>query len=252
MAFDPRVVERDGLFDVAVASVRAVLENQRLAAEVRRQVEELQESRARIAAAGWAERRQVERDLHDGAQQQFLAVAATLAQVDLAPDDELRPMVVEARQRLREGLAELRRLARGIHPAALSQGGLAAALPALCAATPTRCDLDIDTGLGAGRLDATVESAAYFVVAEAVTNAVKHAAGASIRISVRTCGDVLEADVSDTGPGGTRVEPGGGIAGLRDRVEAVGGHLDVHSDPCVDHPASHGSTVSARLPLRPH
>ncbi len=104
---------------------------------------------------------------------------------------------------------------------------------------------------GTPRLDATIESAAYFLVAEAVANAVKHADGAAIRVCVRAAGDQLVAEVADAGPGGARAEAGGGLAGLRDRVEAVGGRLDVHSDPCPNHPAAHGSTVRARLPLSP-
>ncbi|MEO7130528.1 MAG: ATP-binding protein [Dermatophilaceae bacterium] len=236
---------------VTLAAASIVLENTRLALERTAHLAELGESRARIVQAGVTQRRGLERDLHDGAQQSLLAVATTLSRATLAPDGaDLRPLLDDARAQLSAALAELRNLAHGIHPAALSQGGLAAGLAAL---VPGRhLDLRLGPGLADGeRLPPPVESTAYFVVAEAVTNAVKHAAGSEIVVELRLDPGrddrpgALLIRVRDHGLGGAVAVPIGGLAGLGDRVRALGGTLT------IDSPPGQGTRVDARLPLDP-
>ncbi len=160
-----------------------------------------------------------------------------------------RELVAEAREGLRGALDELRRLARGIHPAALSQGGLAAALPALCASTPLPVDLEVDRGVRARRLPPVVESAAYFFVAEALSNAVKHSGAARVCVRVSTGSSGLEVRVEDDGTGAARLVPSGGLAGLADRVQALGGVVELHTDPCPLHGDRRGTSVRALMPI---
>lgn len=248
IAFNPKVIARDGLLDVAVAAAKSGLLNQALAHQVQNQLHEIQASRTRIAEAGWAERRRVERDLHDGAQQQFLAIMATLASADLVDDANVRPLLREARGQLGDALGELRRLARGIHPAVLTQGGLVAAIPSLQQLDPDKIQVTVDPHLGPGTVTPAIESAAFFVVAEAVTNAHRHADATQVRVTVKIDGPFLVATVADDGRGDAEITTGGGLAGIRDRVEALGGQLVLHRDPCLAHPHS-GSTVKMTLPL---
>ena len=249
VSYSPDAVQDTALLRTAMAAVRVGAENIRLNADLLARMAELRESRARIVEAGMTERRRVERDLHDGAQQQFLAVAATLALTDLVDDGQVREVVDDARARLSSALRELRQLARGIHPAALSQGGLAAALPTLAAAAdPTPVQINVDADLTVNRPPPAQESAVYFLVAEALTNAVRHARSARVRVDVGREQDQLVASISDDGAGGAQIVPGGGLAGLVDRVEALGGHLNVHGDPCSNHPNSRGTTLTASLP----
>lgn len=249
VSLNPSAVQDEGLLRIALAAVRVGAENIQLNADLLARMSELRESRARIVEAGLAERRRVERDLHDGAQQQFLAVAATLARAGLEADSEMREVVADAQARLAAALRELRQLARGIHPAALSQGGLPAALPSLCAGVPYEVEMRIDPGLGTRRPPPGQESAVYFFVAEALTNAVKHAQPHCVTIEVRRVDDRLQAEVADDGSGGARVLPGGGLAGLADRVEALSGTFRIHSDPCPEHPTGSGTTLAVELPL---
>jgi signal transduction histidine kinase len=235
----------DELLEAAVGAVRLGIENSRLHDELMTHMEEVRQSRARIVEASAAERRRVERDLHDGVQQQLLAIAALLSRAGLAADgDSMRPKVDRARRQLQDALAELRRLAHGIHPAALSQGGLPTALPELALMSPVPVHVHLDEQLRERGLPESVESTVYFVVAEALANVSKHADAASAGVRVEIVdGTTLVLTVQDDGVGGAVAVKGGGIAGLADRVHALGGSLTVG-------PAQGGGTVlSASIPL---
>lgn len=227
---------------LVLAATAVVLANTRLTAERAAHLAELEASRTRIVEAGEARRRDLERDLHDGAQQHLLTVATTISRARLATGTEqLDSTLDEARSQLSAAMEELRRLARGIHPAVLSQAGLVPALEALTAGG----DAELVAGPGLnvdGQLPQAVESTAYFVVAEAVTNARKHSAG-RIRVEVDRDDQALRASVSDDGGGGARVGPAGGLRGLVDRAQALGGTLDVSSPP------GQGTTVRLELPV---
>ncbi len=235
---DPELVE-------AVSAAAAIaIENERLQAESAQRVVELQASRERIVAAGDAERRRLERNLHDGAQQRLVAIALQLRllqgriQSDPAAAEEL---ATAASDELALSLAELRELARGIHPAVLEHG-LAAALQSL--ATRSVVDTSLDYEL-AGPLPEQVELAAYFVASEALANVAKYAHASSVRIRMWREEDVARIEIADDGVGGAAGRGGSGLRGLADRVEALEGTLSVSSPP------AQGTTVTASLPCGP-
>jgi PAS domain S-box-containing protein len=199
-------------------------------------------SRARLVKAGDEQRRRLERNLHDGAQQRLVSVALTLrvARACVAADPRMAAKLLDdAAGELATGLEELREIARGIHPAILSEHGLRHALEALAERLPVAVAVDAPDE----RLPQDVEATAYYIVAEALTNVAKHAGAASARVSVRPDGAVLRCEVSDDGRGGADTAGGTGLLGLRDRAEAAGGTLTVRS------PAGAGTTVIATLPL---
>ena len=215
----------------------------RAAAELerRRQAGALRRSRARVIDAADAERRRVGRDLHDGAQQRLLAVGNLLKvarrQVD---DDHAAAEVLRlACAELDEAHAELRDLARGLHPVALSERGLRSALESLTVACAMPVALDVETG----ELPEDIELAAYFIVSESLTNASKYAAAGNVSIRVALDGSALVLEIADDGRGGANAAGGTGLHGLADRVDALGGEFEVHSPPGA------GTRVSARLPL---
>lgn len=225
---DPALEEQRDLVDGVTAVAQLALENERLQAEVRAQLEEVRASRERIVSAADAERRRIERNLHDGAQQRLvsLSLALNIAQAraaDAAP--EVAATLAEGAAELQRAIVELRELARGIHPAILSEAGLEPALESLAehAPMPVRVRADLD----GQRLPAVVEATAYFVVAEALTNVAKHAhaSRAELRATVRD--GWLHLRVSDDGRGGADPALGTGLRGLFDRVAAVGGRLRV-------------------------
>jgi signal transduction histidine kinase len=194
----------------------------------------------RLVAAADEARRQLERDLHDGAQQRLVLASLTLRRAAVeARGTPAEPLVAEAIDQLRQGLAELRDLARGIHPAALRERGLAPALAGLAARAP----LPVELRVTAPRVDASVESAVYFTVAEALTNVARHAGARSATVAVELDGDALRAVVADDGAGGADLRAGSGLRGLADRVHALGGTL------AVDSPPGGGTTLKAELPL---
>jgi signal transduction histidine kinase len=247
----PAVVDADAgalldpaLLRIVLAAASVVLANTRLTVERSAHLAELSASRARIVEAGVAQRRQLERDLHDGAQQHLLTVATTLSRAGMVNEQaEVQRALDDAREQLSTAMAELRRLARGIHPAALSQGGLAAGLESL-AALVDDVTVELGPGLSQGqRLDPAVEATAYFVVTEGVANAQKHA-GTPVRVVVDCDTSELTASIADQGPGGARVGSVGGLRGLTDRTHALGGTL------VIDSPAGAGTRVLLRLPLR--
>jgi signal transduction histidine kinase len=202
---------------------------------------DLAASRARIIAAADQERRRVVRDLHDGAQQRLVhtVVTLTLAQQALeASDEQAAPLVGEALEHARQGNRELRELAHGILPAVLTRGGLRAGVRSRV----ERLDLPIDVDVPAERFPAAVEASAYFIVAEALTNVVKHAHAehAEVRASVED--GTLRVEIRDDGIGGADPD-GQGLVGIGDRVTALGGRLKIES------PAGGGTLVAATLPL---
>jgi signal transduction histidine kinase len=202
------------------------LENSRLQAALLAQLHEVEQSRARIVAATLESRRQLERDLHDGAQQRLLALAATLGRLHRqASDPGLRAVAEEARADLRAALRELRDLAHGIHPASLSEGGLRRAVAAAAEGLP----LEVELAIPDRRWPADVETTAYFVICEGLTNAAKHARSATARISVTGDEKALTLMISDDGVGGASLDGGSGLRGLQDRVNALGGRLTMTS-----------------------
>ncbi len=217
-------------------------ENEQLNAELRAKVEELQASRARIVEAGYAERRRVERDLHDGAQQRLVALTMSLRLVrgKLGPDPEAAAELLdEAMEELGEATRELRELARGIHPAVLTDRGLEAALGGLADRSPVPVEV-LETP--PGRLPAPVESTAYFVVAEALTNVARYSAAEAATVRISRADGTVEIEVRDDGVGGADPANGTGLRGLEDRVAALEGALLIVS------PAGEGTTVIARIP----
>jgi signal transduction histidine kinase len=240
LVHDPALSERPDLLRSVAAAAGLALENERLQAQLRVQLEEVRASRARIVIAGDAERRRVERDLHDGAQQRFvtLALAIQMARARVeGPAAELAAMLDRASIELERGLAELRELARGLHPSILTEDGLAAAIGALA----ERSAVPVATSIPDRRFEPAIESAAYFVVAEALTNVAKYAPDASASVELGVEGDVLRLVVRDNGPGGAEAYPGSGLQGLEDRVAAVGGRFAVES------PIGKGTTITAEL-----
>jgi signal transduction histidine kinase len=227
------------LVHAAAAAAALAIDNERLKADLRARLEELRVSRLRIVQAGDDARRRIERDLHDGAQQRLVALALELRLLRARVGGEHAAAVDAITERLDGALTELRELARGIHPAILTEQGLGPALVALAgrAAGPVQTDVGIE-----GRLPAPVESAAYFMVAEALTNVAKHAPGADARVQVRRDGDALVVGVADGGAGGVDLEAGSGLRGLQDRLAAVGGVLDIESAP------GQGTRLTARIP----
>jgi signal transduction histidine kinase len=203
---------------------------------------ELAASRARIVAASDETRRRIERDLHDGAQQRLVSLGLELRLTQASvPDElpELRDGVRRIADELTGVLDELREMARGIHPAMLSEGGLRPALRTLARRSSVPVEMDIATDT---RFPPPVEVAAYYVVSEALTNAAKHANGTYVRVSVSQRDGALHLSVRDDGVGGADPQGGTGLIGLRDRVEALGGTVDIKSPPGA------GTTLQVTLP----
>jgi len=230
------------LVDSVCAAAGLALENERLAAELRARLVELQASRARLVEATDAERRRIERDLHDGTQQRLVSIAMSLglAEAKLPADPErAKPIVAETRNALATALAELRDLTQGIYPTILTERGLPAALDELCGRSAVTAHLRLFLD---GRLPIPVETAAYYVVSEALTNAAKHAQATEVRVAARCAGGILTIEVADNGVGGAGNGKGSGLRGLADRVGALDGRLSVSS------PAGQGTTLRAEFP----
>jgi signal transduction histidine kinase len=237
VAVDPARAD-DALVRAVLRAMAPELDNAGLRAAVALQLEEVRASRARITAAQLEERRRVERDLHDGAQQRLLALAAQLQAALLNGEpDRMRAALATGVAESRTAVRELRELANGLHPSVLSDGGLAAALDRLATGLPVR----VHVAAPERRYPPPVEGTAWFVACEAVANAVKHAAAGRIDVTVRDGAGELHLEVTDDGCGGA--DPAGrGLRGLADRVEAVGGRLVLSPSP------GGGTTVRAVLP----
>jgi signal transduction histidine kinase len=229
------------LVQAAAAAASLALDNERLKADLRARVEELRASRVRLVEASNLARRRLERDLHDGAQQQLVAMAVDLrvlrSRIGANPD--ATELVGQIEAKLGAAIEELRELARGIHPGILTERGLAPALESLADRAPLAIDCEI---LLPNRPPASVEAVAYFVVAEALTNVLKYAKTGKARLTARYDGDDLIVEMQDEGVGGADASHGTGLQGLRDRVGALDGTLDVVS------PVGGGTLVRARIP----
>ena len=241
-----RVLGEQALRQSLEEARRLAAENAGLRAELEVQLEEVRASRARIVQATYDTRRRMERDLHDGAQQRLTMVEMTLRaamrRLGRSADPELSRTLAQAVAELNAGAAELRSLARGLHPALLTERGLMPALRALASRSQVPVMLRHAT---IGRLDPSVESAAYFVVSEALTNVMKHANASRVDLTVERDGMSLMLEVSDDGSGGATIDAGGGLRGLSDRVAALDGQLRVES------PSGHGTLVRVELPCGP-
>ena len=204
--------------------------------------EQLAASRARIVEAADAARRRLERDLHDGAQQRLvsLALSLRLLESNLEPDSAASRELAVVRTELDAALKELRELARGIHPSILTNRGLEPALAALAARSTVPVELDLDS---CGKLPLSVQTTAYFVVAEALTNTAKHARSDRAEVRVAVGDDHTTVEVRDHGSGGVDPARGSGLSGLSDRVSALGGTLE------IDSPVGAGTTIRARIPV---
>lgn len=213
-------------------------------AALQSRVENLTVTRAATVDAAEAERRRIERDLHDGAEQRLVALAMSLGMASDKLDSDpaaAKLMVADAHQEAKKAVAELRDLARGIHPVSLSDRGLAGALPGLAARCPVPVEVSIDIN---DRPLPAIEGIAYFVVSECLTNMVKHANATKGWVSAKRVGDRLVVEIRDNGTGGAVVKTGGGLSGLQDRVASVDGTLSVFSAPAGS------TTVTAILPCR--
>lgn len=245
LVHDRALLEQRGLLDSATRAARLALENERLQAEVRAQLAEVTRSRARIVEAGDTERRRLERDLHDGAQQRLVSLRIALRMVRSAAmngdGERLEEVLDEADAQARDAITELRDLSRGIHPPLLAEEGLGAALEALA----ERAALAVLVrSIPATRPPSPVEIAAYYVCSEAITNAVKHSEASQVTIEASANDGRFELVVGDDGRGGAVLDGGGsGLRGLSDRVAAVGGRLVVESAPGA------GTTLRATMPL---
>ena len=228
------------LVQAAAAASSLAIDNERLKADLRARLEELRVSRLRIVEAGDAARRRIERDLHDGAQQRLVSVALQLRLLkSQLHDPQIGRLVDELSEQLAAALAELRELARGIHPAILSDRGLAPALDALAGRMPVPL---VSRVAIEGRLPAAVEAAVYFLVAEALTNVARYAHASSARVDVRRDGDEVIVVIADDGVGGVDRNAGSGLRGLQDRLAALDGTL------AIDSPRGGGTRLEARIP----
>jgi signal transduction histidine kinase len=239
---DSSLADEPDLIRTSGAALALALENERLDAALRARVEELRESRTRIVKAADDERRKLERDLHDGAQQRLVALALTLRLARTKLDSDAAgaaELLDEASQELGLATDELRELARGIHPAILTDRGLEAAIDALAGRAPLPVEV---AGMPPDRLPAEIESAAYFVVAEALTNVAKYAQATHAVVSVAKSNGVVTVEVRDDGVGGADPSRGTGLRGLADRVSALDGRLQTSS------PDGAGTIVRAVVP----
>jgi signal transduction histidine kinase len=242
---DPVLARYRELFDAATAASGLALQNAQLQARAAQEkLEQVKASRARIVEAELAERRRLERDLHDGVQQHLLGITAHLTAAKAKTDDPAAAAAFShAHEGLKAVLAQLRDLAHGIHPAALSQGGLGAALDEVAERLPLPVTVDVPPG----RLDAAVEATLYFVACEALANVVKHAGAAAASVTVRAGESLVEMEVTDDGIGGVRADAGHGLAShglanLADRVGALDGEV------VIDSPPGHGTRLLVTVP----
>ena len=229
------------LVEAAAAASSLAIDNERLKADLRARVEDLRVSRLRIVEAADEARRRIERDLHDGAQQQLLALALELRVLRSSiSDPEAGPLVDGLVVRLEAALSDLRELARGIHPAILTRSGLDPAIAALADRSPL--PVEVQSAID-GRLAPAVEAAAYFVVAEALTNVARYADAAQARVELSGDGNGgIVVVVADDGVGGADPSAGSGLRGLQDRLAAVDGVLSIDSPPGA------GTRLEATIP----
>jgi signal transduction histidine kinase len=240
---DAALLDEPGLIASVASAMRLAVENDRLTAAVETQLSEVRASRARIVAAGDAERQRLERDLHDGAQQRLVALTLALRLTRTRLGDDADPSVTlsleQASDEARAALSELRELARGIHPQILTEAGLHAAVESLAARAPVPVSVEVDPNL---RLAPAIEAIAYFVVSESLANVAKYAEATAVQVRAGWRDGFLTVEVADDGHGGADPLTGTGLRGLLDRVSAVDGTLEVVS------PRGGGTRIVARIP----
>jgi signal transduction histidine kinase len=243
LVHDATLLDEPQLIEAVGAAARLTLENARLNAELSAQLAAVKESRARIVAAADEERRRIERNIHDGAQQRLVALGLDLRgaqrRLGLGDDDEAGAVLDAAARELQVAVEELRELARGVHPAILTEEGLVVALESLARRAPLIVAVDGGTS---ERMAPEVEATAYFVASEALANVVKHAHARHAEIGVARRNGSVVIGITDDGIGGAVPAPGSGLSGLNDRVEALGGSLSIESLPAG------GTRVQAVIP----
>jgi signal transduction histidine kinase len=237
---DPALLHRRDLLDGILAAATLAIEIARLRVEVRLQLAEVDASRARIVEAGYEERRRLERDLHDGAQQRLVSLGMRIRRLQRSlprEADILRPALDQIVGEVASAIADLRQIAAGVRPARLDDG-LAAAFHDLARVAPVPVNVEASIG----RVASSVEAAAYFVACEALTNAVKHASASKVVLRAVRENGALHVSVSDDGVGGAVARRGSGLAGLHDRAAAHGGRLEIVS------PRGGGTRVEVAIP----
>ena len=242
---DPVLREDPALIGAVTAVLRLGVLNERLEAEVRAQLDAVRASRARLVGAAEEERRRLERDLHDGAQQRLVGVSLALQRARATADDPATPPALREEldrtaTELQGAISELRELARGIHPAILEDEGLPAAVASLArrAGIPVELEVAVD-----GRLPRSVETTAYFAIAEALTNVARYAQARTVRVTVRQLDRTLRIEVEDDGVGGADATRGTGLRGVADRIGALDGRFELRS------PAGAGTRLRAEIPV---
>jgi signal transduction histidine kinase len=242
---DAILLEDPGLIASVASAMRLAVENDRLTSEVEAQLQEVRASRTRIVEAGDRERRRIERDLHDGAQQRLISLSLELrvarSKLGEAADPDVRRSLDRAADEAQAALVELRDLALGIHPLILTEGGLGEAIESLADRTP----VDVSVDVGSERYSPAVEGAAYFVISEALANVTKYAKATKATVRVRGLADHMTLEVSDDGIGGADPRSGSGLRGLADRLAALDGTITVVS------PVGGGTTLSVQIPTIP-
>jgi signal transduction histidine kinase len=239
LVHDPTLLDEPGLVESVRATAGLVLGNERLAVQVRSQLAEVRASRGRIVTAADAERRRIERNLHDGAQQRLVTLSIALGLEASRAGEDTAGALSRAQDEIEQAITELRELARGIHPTLLRDQGLEAAVLSLGRRTPL--PVTVQGSVSTGVPD-TVALAAYFVVAEALTNVVKHASAPEASVVLDQDEGTLRVIVRDSGVGGAHIAPESGLAGLRDRLDALDATLT------IDSPAGGGTSVRADFP----
>lgn len=242
LVHDPGLLRHPRRLQAAVDAASLALDNERLKAQLRAELLEVRASRSRVIDAGDRELQRVERNLHDGAQQRLvgLALMFRLASRRAAGDPEMTALLDDAARELSDAIAELRELTRGIHPAIVDDTGLRGALESLAERPGLPVELEVDLP---GTLPEVVKVAAYYLVAETLTNANKHANAARVAVHAHTRDGVLHVTVSDDGAGGATPSPRSGLQGLADRIGALGGTFE------IDSPPGSGTAVTADIPL---
>jgi signal transduction histidine kinase len=227
---DVALTQDDRLLDAVSSALLLSVDNDRLRHRLERTLQEVRDSRLRIVEEGYLARRRLERDLHDGSQQQLVSLAIGLriatSKAQAAGNDDVVADLERASAQLADALRELRELARGIHPTVLTDGDLRSAIDELALRSHIPVEVTVDVP---ERLSEVVEETIYYCVAECLANAAKHSSARNCAVTVTRTGGTVSVVVKDDGQGGARVETGGGLEGVRDRVEAVDGHADVQS-----------------------